>query len=103
MATQAATNRGRSARAGAAKARTTTTKAADQAAAENSTQISLPLIGRVSLPASDQLAFIGGLSLLAVAGVVDWPVVAAIGIGHALVQSRQSKTLHEFGEALEQA
>jgi hypothetical protein len=33
------------------------------------------------LPPPERLAFYGGLGLAAVAGILDWPVAAAIGIG----------------------
>ncbi|RAY11305.1 hypothetical protein DPM19_31020 [Actinomadura craniellae] len=33
------------------------------------------------LPAPGRIAFYGGLGAAAVAGVLDWPVAAAIGIG----------------------
>lgn len=65
--------------------------------------MTLPVLGQVALPSSDQLAFLAGLGALAVAGIIEWPVPAAVGVGHALVQNRNSKTLRDFGEALEEA
>jgi hypothetical protein len=65
--------------------------------------VTLPVVGRVTLPSTEQLAFIGGVGALAVAGVIEWPVAVAVGVGHTLVQNRQSKLVHDFGEALEEA
>jgi hypothetical protein len=56
----------------------------------------------VRLPARDQLVFVAGLGGLAIAGIVEWPVAAAAGAGHILVQSRNSKTLRDVGDALDE-
>ncbi|WP_103938506.1 hypothetical protein [Thermomonospora echinospora] len=63
----------------------------------------LPVVGTVKLPPRNQLAFIGGVGLLAMAGVIDWPVAAVIGLGHLLAGDRSDQAVHDFGEALEQA
>ncbi len=47
-----------------------------------------------------RLAGVGGLAL---AGILEWPVAAAVGAGHILVHNRNSKTLRGFGDALEEA
>ncbi|GAA4693906.1 hypothetical protein GCM10023215_34300 [Pseudonocardia yuanmonensis] len=39
---------------------------------------------RSMLPSGRSLLFMGGLAVTAVAGVIEWPVAAAIGIGSAL-------------------
>lgn len=75
--------------------------AADQATRRNSTQVSVPLLGTVKLPATDELAFIGGVGLLAVVGAIEWPVAVLLGAGHALASSHRNKVVREFGEALE--
>lgn len=62
----------------------------------------LPILGRIPL-GREQLAFCAGLSVLAVVGVVEWPVVAVIGIGHALTRRHNDGMLAELGEALEEA
>jgi hypothetical protein len=62
----------------------------------------LPLLGHVPL-ARDQVAFCAGLGMLAVIGVIEWPVVAVIGLGHALTRKHHDGTLRELGEALESA
>jgi hypothetical protein len=75
--------------------------AADQATRHNSTQISLPVVGSVRLPAGDELAFLAGVGVLAVVGAIEWPVAVLLGAGHALAASRRNKVVKEFGEALE--
>lgn len=36
-------------------------------------------------------------------GMMEWPVVAALVVGHALVNSQHNKVLQSLGEALEEA
>lgn len=57
---------------------------------------------RVELPSEEQLCFLAGVGLLAAVGVIEWPVAAAIAIGHGLAHSQHGKALREFGEALEE-
>lgn len=47
--------------------------------------IRLPLVGRVTVPPPDQLAFFGVLGALAAIGAIEWPVAAAIGVGQVVV------------------
>ncbi len=47
--------------------------------------IRLPGGRRVPVPPPDQLAFYGGLGLLAAVNVIDWPVALAIGVGQAVM------------------
>lgn len=47
--------------------------------------IRLPLVGRISVPPPDQLAFFAVLGGLAALGAIDWPVAAAIGVGQVVV------------------
>lgn len=54
------------------------------------------------LPGSDQLAFFAGVDALAHLGLVEWPVAGVLTLGHALVKSRSSAMVREFGDALEQ-
>jgi hypothetical protein len=77
--------------------------AAERAIQRNSTHIELPVIGVVHLPPKDELAFIGGVTVLAVAGVLEWPVALLLGIGHTMAANRHNKLMREFGEALEEA
>lgn len=78
--------------AAAAKARHTTR-----------TRIELPVLGTVTLPPPDELAFLAGVGVLALVGAVEWPVALVLGAGHALAGRRRNKLIREFGEALERA
>ncbi|GAB2807395.1 hypothetical protein GCM10027176_10610 [Actinoallomurus bryophytorum] len=67
------------------------------------TRLNVPGLGLVTLPCRDQLVFFGGLGLLAVVGVIEWPVAAVVGAGHLLAAKRNNKALRQVGEVLEQA
>ena len=70
---------------------------------KNYPKVTIPFLGDMHLPPPQQLAWLGGLATLAVVGVLEWPVAAAIGIGHVLAQQRHVQVLRDFGEALEEA
>jgi len=70
---------------------------------ENSVSVQVAGVGTVRLPALDSLAWMGGLATLAAFGLLEWPVAAAIGVGHLLSRQRHLRLLKEFGEALEGA
>lgn len=70
---------------------------------KNTVTVALPVVGRLRLPPRDALAWYGGLATLVLLGVMEWPVAAAIGIGHLLTQQHHLRLLHDFGEALEEA
>lgn len=78
-------------------------RAAARAGQKNSVRLDLPCLGHITLPPTDQLAFLGGVAALAVFGVVDWPVAGLLGLGHLLATNRSNRVLHDFGEALEEA
>jgi hypothetical protein len=69
----------------------------------NTVDVPLPVVGTVRLPPLDSLALYGGLATLAAIGLMEWPVAAAIGVGHLLVQQQHFRLLHDVGEALEKA
>ena len=77
--------------------------AAERAVRRNSLHMQLPVVGEVELPAAEELAFIGGVTALAVVGLLEWPVAVLLGIGHGLATARHNKLLRTFGEALEEA
>lgn len=77
--------------------------AADRALRRNSIRLSLPIVGELCLPAGEQVVFIGGVGVLAVVGLLEWPVALLLGVGHTLAMSRNNKVVHAFGEALEAA
>jgi hypothetical protein len=79
-------------------------RAIEQALEQETTSVDLPEpIGTVRLPSPRQLAFYGGIAALGVFGIVDWPVVLVIGIGHLLAEDRHHKLLADFGKALAEA
>jgi membrane protein required for beta-lactamase induction len=57
----------------------------------------------LTVPPREQLAFYAGVGAMAVFGIMEWPVVAALVMGHALVSSQHNKVLQSLGEALEEA
>lgn len=63
---------------------------------------SSPWSAALTLPAPEHLAFYAGLSAMAVFGIMEWPVVAALVVGHTLVNAQHNKTLQSLGEALEE-
>jgi len=79
-------------------------RAAAQVLDKHSMLITLPDgLGTVRLPTPDRLAFYGGITALAVLGIVEWPVALVIGIGHLLADDHHHKVLAEFGQALGEA
>lgn len=54
-------------------------------------------------PGLQHLAFYVGIGAVAAFGMVEWPVVAALVVGHTLVNAQHNKVLQSLGEALEEA
>lgn len=52
--------------------------------------IRLPVVGRVSIPAPDQIAFYGVLGGLALLEVIEWPVAVAMGVSSAVLSRHVS-------------
>ncbi len=78
-------------------------RAARQATGHNTIRVTAPIIGTIELSPTDELAFLGGLGLLAVVGILEWPIAATLGIGHLFAANRRNKVMHDFGAALEEA
>jgi hypothetical protein len=79
-------------------------RAVEQALEQETISIDLPEpMGTVRLPSPHRLAFYGGITALGVFGILDWPVVVVIGIGHLLAEDRHHKLLADFGSALAEA
>ncbi len=87
--------------------RTSTHKASADAARtaidHHASTLRFPGLGDVRLPPADQLAFLGGLGLLAALEIIEWPVAAVVAAGHALMANRNNRMVREFGDALEDA
>ncbi|MEJ2863573.1 hypothetical protein [Actinomycetospora flava] len=62
----------------------------------------VPGLGTVHL-SRPQLGYVAGVVVLTAAELVSWPVGLALAVGHLLAADRDSTTLEDFGEALEQA
>ena len=70
---------------------------------KNTVGVAVPALVTVRLPPPQTLAWLAGLTALAVLEIVEWPVAVAIGAGHLLAQQTHLQLLHDFGEALEEA
>ena len=71
---------------------------------KHSVSVTLPEgMGTLRLPEPRRLVYYGGLAALGLFGVLDWPVVMAVGIGHLLAEQHHHQCLHDFGEALAEA
>ncbi len=46
--------------------------------------VNLPVLGKVSIPPPDHLAFYGVLGLLSITELIPWPVAIGLGVGHAV-------------------
>jgi magnesium-transporting ATPase (P-type) len=64
--------------------------------------VDLPVVGRVTVPRPDQLAYYGGLAALATFNLIDWPVALVIAAGHLLANNHHNHLLEELGEAIEE-
>lgn len=78
-------------------------RAANSATDRNWMRVTLPVVGTLTLPPGDQLAYLGGLAVLTALEIVDWPVALVLGAGHLLASDRHSRVIRDFGEALEEA
>jgi hypothetical protein len=70
---------------------------------KNTMEVAVPAMGRLRLPPPQTLAWLGGLTALAVLEIVEWPVAVVIGAGHVLAHQTHLQLLRDFGEALEEA
>ena len=64
---------------------------------------SLPWSVSLTPQAPEHVAFYAGVAAMAVFGIMEWPVVAALVVGHTLVYAQHNKVLQSLGEALEEA
>lgn len=78
-------------------------RAAEKAAEKNSSRVTVPLIGAITLPPPDQLAYMGGIAALVAFEVIEWPVGLALCAGRALANFSHNKVIQDFGHALESA
>jgi hypothetical protein len=52
------------------------------------TGVDLPVVGHIPYGSVGFVGFLIGLGVAGAVGVLDWPVVAAVGIGYALARRR---------------
>jgi hypothetical protein len=78
-------------------------RAVEHTMRRNTIRVHLPLLGEVMLPPLEELVFVGGITVLTLLGLVDWPVALLVAVGHALSLSGRNRVLREFGAALEAA
>jgi hypothetical protein len=64
--------------------------------------VDLPVLGRTEIPRPEQLAYYGGLGILAAFELLDWPVALVIAAGHLLASNHHNRMLEELGEAIEE-
>lgn len=63
--------------------------------------VRLPVVGRVTVPRPEHLAYYGALGALAALEIIEWPIALAIAAGHVLVENQHHQALAEVGEVLE--
>ncbi|GAA3424685.1 hypothetical protein ACWDTT_00700 [Streptosporangium sandarakinum] len=65
--------------------------------------VTVPVIGKVTLPPPEHLAFYAVLGALGALEIIDWPIVLVIGAGHLLAGQQRSRVLRGAGQAAEAA
>ncbi|WP_434742264.1 hypothetical protein [Micromonospora sp. SH-82] len=66
-------------------------------------RMEVPLLGEVAVPSPDKLAYYAGVGVLAVVGVIEWPLALVITAGHLLADQHLSGLARGVGEAMETA
>ncbi|GAA5006301.1 hypothetical protein [Actinopolymorpha pittospori] len=74
----------------------------DRAIERRRLHLTLPLVGSISLPPPERLGWYAGLVAMGALGIVDWPVVVVISVGHLMTEDQHSRLVRDFGDALEQ-
>jgi len=46
--------------------------------------VNVPIVGKVTVPPPDQLAFYAVLGVLGATELIPWPIAVGLGVGHAL-------------------
>ena len=57
--------------------------------------VQVPLVGKITVPPPDQLAFYGVLTVLGVTELIPWPVALGLGVGHALATRHATEAAAE--------
>lgn len=85
--------------------RVTTTEPAPLARLEDDapiTRLTLPGLGTLEL-SRPELVFVGGVALMGVLGLLDWPIAVVLGAGHLLAADRSNRAARALGQAMEEA
>jgi hypothetical protein len=77
-------------------------QAARQAATHNRVSLRIPSVATLDLPPPQHLGWYAGVITLAAIECIEWPIAVILMAGKALADNHHSKTLMEFGEALEE-
>ncbi len=65
--------------------------------------VNLPVLGEVTVPPPEQLAYYGGLAVLAAFDLIEWPVALVIAAGHLIASNSHNRLVERLGEAMEDA
>jgi hypothetical protein len=71
------------------------------AAERNLRHVHVPVVGEVMIPPPDRVAYYAGIGVLAVVGIIEWPLALVICAGHALADQHVFSRLQGLGEAAE--
>jgi hypothetical protein len=83
----------------------TTTEPAPLARLEDdapTTRLSIPGLGTLEL-SRPELAFVGGIAVMGVLGLLEWPIAVVLGAGHLLASDRSNRAARALGQAMEEA
>ncbi|MGC8513633.1 MAG: hypothetical protein ACP5P1_11475 [Acidimicrobiales bacterium] len=73
------------------------------AGGENVTVLRLPIVGKLSFPPLEHLAWYAGVGALTALELIEWPIALVLLVGKALADNQTHRTLRSFGEAMEDA
>jgi hypothetical protein len=65
--------------------------------------VTVPVLGTVTVPPPQKLAFYAVLGVLGALEIIEWPVALIVGAGHFLSEQHRSSVLQEAGQAAEAA
>ncbi|WP_405143045.1 hypothetical protein OG589_36925 [Sphaerisporangium sp. NBC_01403] len=84
-----------------ARRSTPSARAAIARAEARKPSVTLPVVGRVTLPPPNRLAFYAALGVLTALEIIEWPIALVIGVGHFLAEQHVSRALQGVGQAAE--
>jgi hypothetical protein len=85
----------------AARKRQSGTARVEGAATKNAHRRRVPRRRIVHDHSPERLAWYGGLALMAVLEVIDWPLAIVIAIGHEIAHRARRQALRELAEGIE--